>query len=252
MSATTMRNDPAVEFAGISMRLGSFEAEFSFKRAPGSITAIMGPSGSGKSTLLNLLAGFLVPNRGRIFIGGRDVTALAPGERGISMVFQENNLFAHLDIRTNIGLGIDPSLRLGRAGKEHVENALERVGLSGFGARLPGTLSGGERQRVALARAFVRRKPLLLLDEPFGGLGPGLADDMLTLMLEIRAEVGASVLMITHGPDEARRAAGEILFIEKGRIIADAAQPDFFARTDLPAIARYLGGEAGKAMGRQD
>jgi thiamine transport system ATP-binding protein len=102
------------------------------------------------------------------------------------MVFQDNNLFAHLDIRTNIGLGLDPALRLDAAAWSRVEAALDRVDLAGFGNRLPATLSGGERQRVALARAFARRRPLLLLDEPFDGLGPGLAADMLALMLDIR------------------------------------------------------------------
>jgi thiamine transport system ATP-binding protein len=100
-----------------------------------------------------------------------------------------------------------PSLRLDAAAWSRVEAALEKVGLAGFGKRMPATLSGGEQQRVALARAFARRRPLLLLDEPFDGLGPGLAADMLTLMLDIRAEVGATVLMVTHDPDEARAAA---------------------------------------------
>jgi thiamine transport system ATP-binding protein len=157
------------------------------------------------------------------------------------MVFQDNNLFAHLNIRTNIGLGLAPSLRLDASAWSQVETALERVGLAGFGKRMPGTLSGGERQRVALARAFARRRPLLLLDEPFDGLGPGLAADMMGLMLEIRAEVGATVLMVTHDPDEARAAADEILFIAKGRIAADAPAAGFFERQDLPDLQAYLG-----------
>lgn len=241
-----MSQHPAIEFDGVACGLGDLSAEFAFERTAGTVTAILGPSGAGKSTLLNLAAGFLAPASGRIILDGRDVVGLAPSERGISMVFQDNNLFAHLDIRTNIGLGLDPELKLDRAAWSQVDKALERVGLAGFGKRMPATLSGGERQRVALARAFARRRPLLLLDEPFDGLGPGLAADMLGLMLEIRAEVGATVLMVTHDPDEARAAADEILFIAKGRIAADAPAAGFFERRDLPDLQAYLGSTGGK------
>lgn len=239
-----MTQEPAIAFDGVVYGIGNLGAEFTFRRDAGSVTAILGPSGAGKSTLLNLAAGFLTPDTGGIRIDGRDVTGLAPAERGISMVFQDNNLFAHLDIRTNIGLGLDPSLGLDAAAWAQVDAALERVDLAGFGSRMPATLSGGERQRVALARAFARRRPLLLLDEPFDGLGPGLAADMLALMLEIRAEVGATVLMVTHDPDEARAAAEQILFIARGRIAADAPAEGFFERHDLPELEAYLGSAA--------
>ncbi len=102
---------------------------------------------------------------------------------------------------------------------------------------------------MALARAFVRRRPFLLLDEPFDGLGPGLAADMLDLMLEIRAEVGATVLMVTHDPDEATAAADQILFIAKGRIAADAPAAGFFDRADLPDLLAYLGNGAKRRGG---
>jgi len=240
-----MTQEPAIAFEAVAYGIGELSAEFSFQRQAGTVTAILGPSGAGKSTLLNLAAGFLKPRSGRILLNGKLMNDLPPSRRGVSMVFQDNNLFAHLNIRTNIGLGLDPALRLDRQAWAKVEFALERVGLAGFGKRLPGSLSGGERQRVALARAFVRRQPLLLLDEPFDGLGPGLAADMLGLMLEIRAEVGATVLMVTHDPDEARAAAGEILFIAKGRIAADAPADGFFDRHDLPDLEAYLGGAPG-------
>ena len=236
-----MTRQPAIAFEDVAYGIGELSTAFSFARQPGTVTAILGPSGAGKSTLLNLAAGFLVPDSGRILIDGQTVNQLPPSERGISMVFQENNLFAHLDVRTNIGLGLDPSLRLDSEAWKRVEMALDRVGLDGFGKRKPATLSGGERQRVALARAFARRRPLLLLDEPFDGLGPGLAADMLGLMLEIRAEVGATVLMVTHDPDEANAAADEILFISRGRIAADAPAAGFFDRRDIPDLMAYVG-----------
>ena len=235
---------PAIELKAARKVLADFAVEFSFAREKGSVTAVMGPSGSGKSTLLNLVAGFLFPDSGQVVIDGRDVTQLPPAGRGLTMVFQDNNLFAHLDVRTNIGLGLDPAMRLDRAQETAIAAALERVGLKGYGGRKPETLSGGERQRVALARAFARRKPLLLLDEPFDGLGPGLAADMLALMLEIRAEVDATVLMVTHDPDDAVAAADTVLFIDRGRVVADAPAEGFFTRTDLPALSAYLGGQA--------
>lgn len=236
-----MTREAALVFDQVVYGIGDLRTEFSFRRRAGSVTAILGPSGAGKSTLLNLAAGFIIPLSGQILLSGAVVTDRQPAERGVSMVFQDNNLFAHLDIRTNIGLGIDPALRLDATAWTRVEAALDRVGLSGFGRRLPATLSGGERQRVALARAFARRRPLLLLDEPFDGLGPGLAADMLALMLEIRAEVGATVLMVTHDPDEARAAADQVMFVSKGRIAADAPAAGFFERRDLPDLQAYLG-----------
>lgn len=240
-----MTQQPAIIFEAVAYGIGELSAEFSFSRQAGSVTAILGASGAGKSTLLNLAAGFLAPRSGQILLNGKLMNELPPSERGVSMVFQDNNLFAHLDIRTNIGLGLNPALRLAASDWTRVEAALERVGLAGFGRRMPGSLSGGERQRVALARAFVRRQPLLLLDEPFDGLGPGLAADMLSLMLEISADVGATVMMVTHDPDEARAAAGEILFISRGRIAADAPAEGFFERRDLPELVAYLGKTSG-------
>ncbi|TDH37589.1 ATP-binding cassette domain-containing protein [Pseudohoeflea suaedae] len=233
---------PAIDMRKVERKLGDRQMAFDFSRPRGSITAILGPSGSGKSTLLNLIAGFLAPDRGQVLIDGTDVSHLPPGERGVSMVFQDNNLFAHLDIATNIGLGLDPALKLDGTQKDRVAASLERVGLAGYEKRLPGTLSGGERQRVALARAFARARPVLLLDEPFDGLGPGLAADMISLMLEIRADVDATVMMVTHDPREAESAADQVLFIDQGRIAADGPMSGFFERSDLPALSAYLRG----------
>src|SRR5690606_25612104 len=128
-----------------------------------SIVAVMGPSGSGKSTLLNLVAGFETPASGAVLIGGDDVSRRPPPARPVSMVFQENNLFAHLDVAQNVGLGRSPSLRLSAEDRTDVAAALARTGLAGKEARLPAELSGGERQRVALSRALVRDRPVLLL-----------------------------------------------------------------------------------------
>jgi thiamine transport system ATP-binding protein len=205
------------------------------------ITAIIGPSGAGKSTLLNLLAGFETPDSGRILIADRDVTALSPVDRPVSMVFQENNLFSHLTVETNIGLGIRPDIARKPGDKETIARALERVGLAGFEKRLPGSLSGGERQRVAIARALVRRKPVLLLDEPFAALGPRLRRDMLELVRALQAETGMTTALVTHQPDEAAAIAEKIVFIDAGKTVADGLARTFFGRTDVPGLTDYLG-----------
>ena len=221
----------------------SFDAEF----AAGRIAAVMGPSGSGKSTLLNLVAGFETPASGRVWIGDADVTALSPAQRPVSMVFQENNLFAHLSVEQNVGLGRSPALKLAPADRAAVAAALARTGLAGKEKRLPRELSGGERQRVALARVLVRERPVLLLDEPFASLGPALRDDMLDLVASLHAERRMTVLFVTHQPEDARRVADEVVFLEDGRVAACGPAADFFAGTGPEAFRRYIGEGGGRS-----
>lgn len=232
-----------------AVTFGYGDAAFSFDTAfaAGKVTAVMGPSGSGKSTLLNLVAGFEVPLAGRVWIGKDDVTAIAPGERPVSMVFQENNLFAHLSVEQNVGLGRSPALKLTPADREAVTAALARTGLAGKQKRLPRELSGGERQRVALARVLVRERPVLLLDEPFASLGPALRDDMLDLVMALHAERGMTVLFVTHQPQDARRVAHDVVFLEEGRVAAAGPATDFFAGTGPEAFRRYIGGDGGQS-----
>jgi len=205
------------------------------------IVALMGPSGSGKSTLLNLIAGFERPDKGRVLIGDADVTRLPPFERPVSMVFQENNLFSHLTVEQNIGLGRSPSLRLSDEDRADVGEAIARTGLAGKEKRLPQALSGGERQRVALARVLVRRRPVLLLDEPFASLGPALRDEMLDLVAELHREQGMTILMATHDPRDAERLSDRLVFVEDGTIAAAGATSEFLAGRGPAAFARYLG-----------
>lgn len=225
------------------------EMVFDFAVPAGKLAAVMGPSGSGKSTLFALIAGFEKPDRGRIVIDGADVTGLSPGRRPISHVFQENNLFAHLDVATNVGLGIEPKRRLSGEQRAAVGDALERVGLAGFENRRPATLSGGERQRVALARALVRHRPVLLLDEPFAALGPRLREEMLELVRALHDEAALTTLMITHQPADARAIADKVLFLAGGRTVAHRPVADIFDSDDIPGWRDYLGSAAGKGEG---
>lgn len=215
----------------------SFDVEFT----AGEITAVMGPSGSGKSTLLNLVAGFEAPLSGRVLIDGSDFSSASPSERPVSMVFQENNLFAHLDVFRNVGLGISPSLALAPADHTAIIDALARTGLAGKEKRLPRELSGGERQRVALARALVRDRPILLLDEPFASLGPALREEMLDLVAAVQAERKMTTLFVTHQPEDARRIAAYVAFVENGTIAAAGAADSFFSANGPAAFRRYTG-----------
>lgn len=241
MTPDSSRQGAELRLEKATFTFGEMSMLFDATVAPSSITAVIGPSGSGKSTLLNLVAGFELPETGRIVIGGVDVTGLPPAERPVSMVFQENNLFAHLSVEENVGLGRSPSLKLTEADRLAVRQALARTGLAGKERRLPRELSGGERQRVALARVLVRDQPLLLLDEPFASLGPALRADMLALLSEVHAERRMTILMVTHQPEDARRVADSVLFIENGTITASGPADEFFAGHGPGAFRRYIG-----------
>jgi len=206
-----------------------------------SITVILGASGSGKSTLLNLVAGFETPRAGRVVFGGRDMTHAPPADRPVSMVFQENNLFSHLTVEQNVGLGRSPGLKLNDADRQDIADALARTGLAGKEKRLPRELSGGERQRVALARVLVRDRPVLLLDEPFASLGPALRDDMIDLLTALHAEKRMTVLFVTHQPEDAKKVADAVILLEAGHIAATGPAKDFFNGDAPEAFRRYIG-----------
>jgi thiamine transport system ATP-binding protein len=209
----------------------------------GARVAVIGPSGAGKSTLLMAIAGFLAPTSGRILWQGQDIMTMPPGDRPLSMLFQDQNLFPHLTIAQNVGLGLRPDLRLTEADRGRIEEALDRVGLGGMGGRKPAQLSGGQQGRAALARVLLRARPLLLLDEPFAALGPALKAEMLGLLAELAADTGATVLMVTHAPSDARRFADLSVLVANGVASPPMETAALFA--DPPsALREYLGREA--------
>ncbi len=194
---------------------------FTLSVRQGELIAVLGPSGAGKSTLLNLVAGFLQPANGRITIEGQDHTHTPPAERPVSMLFQENNLFTHLTVRQNIGLGMHPGLRLNAGQQQKLSDIAAQMGIGDLLARLPGELSGGQRQRVALARCLVREQPILLLDEPFSALDPALRQEMLLLVKEVCERQGLTMLMVSHSVEDAVRIAPRSVVIADGRIAWD-------------------------------
>ncbi|MBL4872279.1 MAG: ATP-binding cassette domain-containing protein [Rhodobacteraceae bacterium] len=215
----------------------SLRADFTVKHGT---TAIIGPSGGGKSTLLLAIAGFVDPSEGSISIGGQVITDTPPAKRPVTLLFQENNLFPHLTVFQNTGLGVRADLKLSKPQIELVEDALAKVGLADMGTRRPSELSGGQRQRVALARALLRDRPVLMLDEPFAALGPALRHEMLDLVARIRQEQNSTLLLVTHNPDDALRISENTVLVADG--VAQAPQPTAALLSNPPpALAAYLG-----------
>lgn len=230
-----------VELEALRFRYAALEMCFDLSVATGECLALLGPSGAGKSTLLGLIAGFERALSGCVRFDGVDVTQVPPALRPVSTVFQEHNLFPHLSVADNVGLGLHPGLRLDRAQHAEVAAALARVGLDGLGARLPAQLSGGQRSRVALARVLVRRRPLLLLDEAFAALGPALRNEMLDLVDALRRDRGLTVLMVSHHPDDALRIAARTAFVHAGHVLQVGATAAVLGAAACPPLRAYLG-----------
>jgi thiamine transport system ATP-binding protein len=225
---------------GVVVELEGWRLSADLAVPEGASVAVVGPSGGGKSTLLAAIAGFVPLTAGRIRWRGREIGGLAPAERPVTLLFQEHNLFPHLSVAQNVGLGRRADLRLGAEDRAAVETALGSVGLAGYGARRPGRLSGGERQRVALARALLRERPVLMLDEPFAALGPALRGEMLELVARLRAETGATLLMVTHEPQDAERIASATVLVADGVASGPFETRALFAAPP-PALRAYLG-----------
>ena len=194
---------------------------FDFQAEQGDIVALMGPSGAGKSTLLALVAGFIEPTSGEISVAGQSLIGKEAHQRPLAMLLQEHNLFAHLTVRENIGLGLHPGLKLTATQKLKVEQAAAQVGVAEYLDRLPEHLSGGQRQRVALARCFVQPHDIWLLDEPFSALDPLLREEMLSLVKRLAAERNITVLMVTHHLGDARSIANKFIFVALGKVLVE-------------------------------
>ncbi|MHA3916163.1 thiamine ABC transporter ATP-binding protein [Halovulum sp. GXIMD14793] len=222
------------------IRLDGFTLSADWSLPKGARAAIIGPSGAGKSTLLNAVAGFVPLSTGRIKAAETDITETPPAARPITMLFQDGNLFPHLTIAQNVGLALDPGLKLTANQWQAVEDSLARTGLTGFGPRRPASLSGGQQSRAALARALLRNRPLLLLDEPFSALGPALRLEMLDLVAEICTQSEMTLLMVTHTPDDALRIANQTVLVADGTAATPTPTRDLLDNPP-PVLRDYLG-----------
>lgn len=219
---------------------GDFSVLADLQVNAGARVAVIGPSGAGKTTLIEAIAGFLPLSQGRIMWGDLDLTDLPPGQRPVAMLFQDGNLFPHLSVAQNAGLGLRANLRLNQAEQAQVQQALERVGLGDLAARKPAALSGGQQSRVALARVLLQKRDLLLLDEPFAALGPALKAEMLDLVAEIATETGATVLMVSHDPQDARRIADAVILVADGKVRSPMPTAELLDNPP-PVLKDYLG-----------
>lgn len=189
----------------------------------GEKVAIIGASGSGKSTLLNLIAGFIFADTGQILLNRQEHTHSKPHQRPVSMLFQDNNLFNHLTITQNIGLGLQPRLNFSKQQLSQIQLVAQQVGLQDLLTRKPAELSGGQKQRVALARCLLRDKPILMLDEPFSALDKSLRLEMMGLLNELCEQKNLTLLLVTHQPEELAKLVTRTIEVEDGKIVMDTS-----------------------------
>ena len=230
-----------LELVGIRKEFPGFTAieNLDLKIPAGEFFALLGPSGCGKTTTLRIVAGLEQPTKGKVLIGGKDVTETKPHERPVNTVFQSYALFPHMSVLENVAFGLkqrkisDPL--------EKAQAALEMVELSHLANRRPQQLSGGQQQRVALARALVNRPALLLLDEPLGALDLKLRRQMQVELKAIQMEVGLTFLHVTHDQEEAMDMADTVAVMNQGRIEQMGAPEALYDRPKTAFVAKFLG-----------
>ncbi|MFO7741107.1 MAG: ABC transporter ATP-binding protein [Anaerolineae bacterium] len=234
---------PLLELDGIhkSYPDGWTLTDVRFTVEEGEIRGLLGPSGCGKTTLLRLIAGLESPDRGRVWVDGKDVTHVAPHRRGFGLMFQEYALFPHKDVFGNVAFGLRmegldrPSI------EERVTETLALVGLEGFEHRDVSQLSGGERQRVALARSLAPQPRLLMLDEPLGALDRALRERLMDELPEILHRAGVTVITVTHDQEEAFAIADCVVLMRAGEVAQIGTPEDLYRHPSSTWVARFLG-----------
>jgi len=242
--ATTLAG-PLLRLEGVTRRFGATLAldALSLDVAPGEFLALLGGSGSGKSTLLRIVAGFETADGGRVLLQGRDIAALPPHARPVSMVFQSYALFPHLSVLDNVAFGLK---QRGIAADERRKRAmamLERVGLAALADRAPGALSGGQKQRVALARALVIEPPLLMFDEPLSNLDAKLRVDMRVEIRQLQRANGTTSVYVTHDQEEAFSISDRVAIMNAGRLMQFDRPEVLYRRPANTFVARFVGFE---------
>ncbi len=207
----------------------------------GEFFTMLGPSGSGKTTTLRLIAGFELPDEGRVLLQGGDVTREPPYARDVNTVFQDYALFPHMTIADNVAYGLRVK-GIGKAERqERVEEMLERMQLPTVGGRKPSQLSGGQRQRVALARALVNRPKVLLLDEPLGALDLKLRQEMQLFLKSLQRDLGITFIYVTHDQDEALTMSDRLAVFDQGRIEQIGSPAEVYEHPASAFVAGFVG-----------
>ncbi|WP_099021462.1 ABC transporter ATP-binding protein [Mycolicibacterium palauense] len=240
---------PAITFDRVGVAYGRGRkvthalVDFNLRVAAGETIALLGPSGSGKSTALNALAGFVRPTSGSVRLAGRDVTDLPPAKRGIGVVLQSYALFPHMRVAENVAFGLRARRLPGREITARVAEALDMVGMSQYGKRLPRELSGGQQQRVAIARALAIRPKVLLLDEPLAALDAQLRQSMLAELQRLKEALpDTAMLYVTHDQSEALALADRIVVMNNARMMDVGAAEHLWKRPPSSFTAAFLGG----------
>jgi putrescine transport system ATP-binding protein len=234
---------PIVRFENVTKRFDNFTAvnDVTLDIYEREFFALLGPSGCGKSTLLRMLAGFEQPTEGRMIVGGQDITALAPYERPVNMMFQSYALFPHMTVEKNIGFGLRQEGMAKDKIAERVDEALAMLELKPFAKRKPNQLSGGQQQRVALARAIAKKPRIVLLDEPLGALDKKLRQQAQFELMRIQETTGTTFIIVTHDQEEAMTVASRIAVMEKGVLVQVATPGDIYENPRTRYIAGFIG-----------
>ncbi len=241
--ATSSTSHVDLQAKRVSKRYGDFNAvaDLSFSVARGSFFSILGPSGCGKTTLLRMVAGFLSPDSGDIFIGGKAMDGVPPNRRPVNMVFQHLALFPMMSVGENVGYG------LARRGvsrdeiKRRVGEMLERVSLAGAQDKRVDQLSGGQKQRVAIARSLVLEPTLLLLDEPLGALDLKLREHMKIELKQLQAAFGTTFVYITHDQSEALVMSDHVAVMNQGEFEQLGTPQELYYQPQTPFVAGFVG-----------
>ena len=197
---------------------GAFSVQCDFSMEIGNHLSLFGPSGSGKSSVLLGLAGFLPIINGDLIYDDKSISKSEPKDRPFDLLFQENNLFPHLTVSRNILLGLGAKAKMDSQNSHIVNEILDLVGLYKEKNRLPENISGGQRSRTAIARSLIRKKPILLLDEPFSALDFELKNEILALLLRISRKNNLSIILVSHDPRDVQYLGGDVvLFSENGQ-----------------------------------
>ena len=206
----------------LTCSFGSFDTNFNLKVLTSGIVGVVGRSGSGKSTLLNLISGFIQPQSGKIIYNDSNLNDLEPSQRDLSILFQNFNNFDHLSIFENIILGIDPQMKKTTDNFRIVRDILKKLSINLDMETKLNLLSGGEQQRVSIARCLIRKKSLLLLDEPFNSLDPGLRNNLYKDVVSMAKKTPNQLTLISsHLIEELKKITNSFIFLHKGRIVGN-------------------------------